>query len=131
MIKAFLVATDEIKINTINICVYCSIATTSWAQHHDVNYDTHTAPEKDIKTEIKEFIAHHLQDTHDFHLTKGVSFPLPVILWDNGFQVFSSSKFHHGETVAEHKETFTNYTTERFTKQMRKEPSFMITTIMQ
>jgi F-type H+-transporting ATPase subunit a len=27
--------------------------------------------------------------------------PLPVILWDNGLQVFSSSKFNHGETVAE------------------------------
>ena len=70
------------------------------------NNDTHSATEKDIKTEIKEFIAHHLQDTHDFHLTKGVSFPLPVILWDNGFQVFSSSKFHHGETVAEHNGNF-------------------------
>ena len=82
------------------------LATTSWAQHHDVNDDAQSAPEKVIKTEIKEFIAHHLQDTHDFHLTKGVSFPLPVILWDNGFQVFSSSKFHHGETVAEHKGNF-------------------------
>ena len=82
------------------------LATTSWAQHHNVNDDTQSAPEKDIKTEIKEFIAHHLQDTHDFHLTKGISFPLPVILWDNGFQVFSSSKFHHGETVAEHKGNF-------------------------
>ena len=82
------------------------LSTASWAEHHDANHDTHTAPEKDIKTEIKEFIAHHLQDTHDFHLTKGVSFPLPVILWDNGFQVFSSSKFHHGETVAEHNGNF-------------------------
>ena len=25
----------------------------------------------------------------------------PFILWDNGLKVFSSSKFHHGETVAE------------------------------
>ena len=30
-----------------------------------------------------------------------VGFPLPVILWDNGLKVFSSSKFHHGESVAE------------------------------
>jgi F-type H+-transporting ATPase subunit a len=28
-------------------------------------------------------------------------FPLPVILWDNGLKVFSSARFHHGETVAE------------------------------
>ncbi|MDY8138706.1 F0F1 ATP synthase subunit A [Aquimarina sp. 2201CG5-10] len=62
----------------------------------------------DLKTEIKEFIDHHLQDSHDFTLfsdeetKKHYGFPLPVILWDNGLKFFSSSKFHHGETVAEH-----------------------------
>ena len=65
---------------------------------------------KDLKTEIKEYIQHHLQDSHDFSLfsyTKEngehqyVGFPLPVILWDEGLKVFSSSKFHHGETLAE------------------------------
>ncbi len=65
---------------------------------------------KDLKTEIKEYIQHHLQDSHDFSLFsytkengehKYVGFPLPVILWDNGLKVFSSSKFHHGETLAE------------------------------
>jgi len=64
---------------------------------------------KDLKAEIKEYIAHHLQDSHDFSLfsyTKEngehtyVGFPLPVILWDNGPKVFLSSKFHHGETLA-------------------------------
>lgn len=68
------------------------------------------AGESDIKTEIKEYINHHLLDSHDFSLTsyttdsgehKYVGFPLPVILWDNGLKVFSSSKLHHGETVAE------------------------------
>src|SRR5690606_19009732 len=63
------------------------------------------AEPKDTKTEIKEFINHHLQDNHDFHITswKGThyGFPLPVILYDNGLHVFMSSKFHHGETVAE------------------------------
>jgi F-type H+-transporting ATPase subunit a len=66
--------------------------------------------EGDIKTEIKEYINHHLLDSHDFSLTsytndagehKYIGFPLPVILWDNGLKVFSSSKFHHGESVAE------------------------------
>lgn len=65
---------------------------------------------KDIKTEIKEFISHHLLDSYDFHLYSykddsgeehHVGFPLPVILWDNGLQVFSSSNFHHGEHAAE------------------------------
>ena len=74
-----------------------------WAAKADKPTD---APTTDIKTEIKEFISPHLQDTHDFHLTEGLSFPLPVILWDNGLQFFSSAKFHHGEAVAEHNGMF-------------------------
>ena len=67
-------------------------------------------PKTDKKSEIKEYIQHHLQDSYDFNLTSYtkdngehvyVGFPLPIILWDNGLKVFSSSKFHHGETVAE------------------------------
>lgn len=68
------------------------------------------SPPQDLKTEIKAYITHHLQDAHTFSLfsytnTNGehqhVGFPLPIILWDNGLQVFSSSKFHHGETLAQ------------------------------
>ncbi|MAU14754.1 MAG: ATP synthase F0 subunit A [Muricauda sp.] len=64
----------------------------------------------DLKTEIKEYIDHHLLDSHDFNLFsyttdegehKYVGFPLPVILWDNGLKVFLSSEFEHGEAVAE------------------------------
>ncbi|MFL1894405.1 F0F1 ATP synthase subunit A [Aquimarina sp. 2-A2] len=61
----------------------------------------------DTKEEIDAYIRHHLQDSHDFvFYTDGKTnthygFPLPVILWDGGLQVFMSSKFHHGETVAE------------------------------
>ncbi|MCP4974560.1 MAG: F0F1 ATP synthase subunit A [Maribacter sp.] len=76
----------------------------------NVKEDTSDEPKKDLKTEIKEYINHHLQDSHDFslfsytndtgeHVYIGSS--LPVILWDNGLKVFSSSKFHHGETLAE------------------------------
>ena len=63
-----------------------------------------------LKTEIKEYINHHLLDSHDFSLFsyedeatgehKYIGAPLPVILWDGGLQVFSSSKLHHGESVA-------------------------------
>ena len=74
----------------------------SLAEQHELKNYGDSTPQKDIKTEIKEFISHHLQDTHDFHLTKGLSFPLPVILWDDGLQVFSSSKFEHGKAVASH-----------------------------
>ena len=55
--------------------------------------------EKDIKTEIKETISHHLKDSHDFVLTHDLSFPLPVILYTDGnLDIFSSSKFNHGTT---------------------------------
>lgn len=72
--------------------------------------------EKDLNTEISkadkdveernEFIQHHLLDSYDFHIVSinknnHIGFPLPVILYDNGLQIFSSSKFHHGESVAE------------------------------
>ena len=50
---------------------------------------------------MKESINHHLLDDHDFTITHGFSFPLPVILWDNGLQVFMSSKFKHETSVAE------------------------------
>ena len=62
------------------------------------------------KKEIKDYIMHHLQDSYDFSLFSYTDedgahvyfgFPLPIILWDNGLKVFSSSRFHHGETVAE------------------------------
>ncbi len=61
----------------------------------------------DVKSKIKAFIGHHVLDSHDFTLFSDdktgqhFGFSLPIILWDNGVQFFSSSKFHHGEKVAE------------------------------
>jgi len=63
------------------------------------------------KEEIVDFIDHHLKDSHDFNILswKGENgheehfgFPLPVILYsqEDGLVVFSSSKLHHGESVA-------------------------------
>ena len=58
-----------------------------------------------IKEQIEEVKAHHVLDGHDFSLFEydgqPIGFSLPIILWDNGVQFFSSSKFNHGETVAE------------------------------
>lgn len=68
---------------------------------------TEAGGENDIKKEIKQDISHHLQDSYDFHLftdketNTHYGFPLPVILWDGGLHVFMSSKFHHGEDIAE------------------------------
>jgi F-type H+-transporting ATPase subunit a len=76
----------------------------------EVTHEEHGEAPKDLKTEIKEYINHHLLDSYDFHLFSWkddagkdhhIGFPLPVILWDNGLHVFSSSKFHHGEAAAE------------------------------
>ncbi len=84
--------------------------------HPGVSHEAHQAVEKGLtpeqhkEAETKEFIKHHLLDSHDFHLFSygsesghetHVGFPLPVILWDNGLHVFSSSKFEHGHAVAE------------------------------
>lgn len=74
------------------------------ATHHEV--ETHAQP-TDKKTKIKEFINHHLLDSHSFYFSANeetnehYGFPLPIILWDNGVQIFSSAKFHNGEEVAE------------------------------
>jgi F-type H+-transporting ATPase subunit a len=44
----------------------------------------------DVKSEIKEFINHHLLDAHDFTFNADKEsgehngFSLPIILWDNG-----------------------------------------------
>lgn len=71
----------------------------------------HSEPQ-DEKLKIKEFINHHLLDSHSFYFNANdetkehYGFSLPVILWDNGFQFFSSSKFHNGEEVAEHNGNF-------------------------
>ncbi|MCC7520379.1 MAG: F0F1 ATP synthase subunit A [Flavobacteriaceae bacterium] len=78
------------------------------------SHEEHAAPNQELKSvsfrdEIKEDIKHHLQDSHDFTLFhskvdgSGFSIPLPVILIDNGLHVFMSSRFHHGESVAESK----------------------------
>jgi len=61
----------------------------------------------EIKKQIKEVIDHHVLDGHYFSISANAAtgehygFPLPIILWDNGVHFFSSSKFHHGEAVAE------------------------------
>lgn len=63
-----------------------------------------------VKAEILEVIGHHVLDGHDFSLFEyegeHIGFSLPIILWDNGVHFFSSSKFHHGETVAERNGNF-------------------------
>jgi F-type H+-transporting ATPase subunit a len=76
----------------------------------------------EIKQQIEEVKNHHVLDAHDFSLFsdeetgKHYGFPLPIILWDNGLQIFSSSKFNHGESVAENNGNYYKLVHERIYK---------------
>jgi F-type H+-transporting ATPase subunit a len=86
-----------------------------FAQHEENNTDNgvHHAEgnQVDTREEIKDYIKHHLKDSHDFHFytdnkqNKHYSIPLPVIVWtSNGLRTFMSSEFHHnddGTTIVE------------------------------
>lgn len=84
-------------------------AKTEVVAHGEEATTTTLTEEEKAEQERKEYVKHHLLDSHDFTLfsygegehQKHFGFPLPVILWDNGIHFFSSSKFHHGEAVAE------------------------------
>ena len=73
---------------------------------HETTHEVHGEP-TDLKSKIEAYKMHHVLDAHDFVLFsdeaegKHYGFPLPIILWDNGLHIFSSSKFNHGESVAE------------------------------
>ncbi len=72
----------------------------------DAKHEAHAEP-TDIKSKIDAYKQHHVLDSHDFSLFgdeakgKHYGFSLPIILWDNGVHIFSSSKFEHGHAVAE------------------------------
>ncbi|AOW08682.1 F0F1 ATP synthase subunit A [Flavobacterium gilvum] len=72
----------------------------------EANHEAHAEP-TDVKSKVKAFVKHHVLDSHEFSFFQDdvtgehYGFSLPVILWDNGLQVFSSSKFEHGEAVVE------------------------------
>ena len=89
-----------------------TVAETTPAQTETTAVVAENAPKAaDEKSNIVEKIAekkaHHVLDAHEFSLFEDEAtntyygFPLPIILWDNGVQLFSSSKFNHGEAVAE------------------------------
>lgn len=89
--------------------LFVSIIATAQEDLHQT-FETKNETQKDLRTEIKEYIKHHLLDSHDFSLYSYttdngekvyIEAPLPVILWDNGLVVFASSKLKHGKTVVE------------------------------
>lgn len=73
----------------------------------EASHDKGHSEPTDMKSRINAYKNHHVLDSHDMTFFsddaegKHYGFSLPIILWDNGVQFFSSSKFHHGEAVAE------------------------------
>ena len=69
-----------------------------------------------IKAEIKEYISHHLKDSHSYSITSYldeesgkkvyIELPLPVILYDQGLKFFWSSEFKHGKTTVSSGENY-------------------------
>jgi len=57
------------------------------------------------KEAVKEVKNHHLMDDYNFTIVHSeslnISFPLPIILWEDGLHVFMSSAFGHGDDVVE------------------------------
>ena len=82
------------KLFTITLLIFSLTVTAQFNEEHEGSLE-----EVSLKTKIKESINHHLLDTHDFiffsdsETGKHYGFSLPVILWDEGFQLFSSSKY--------------------------------------
>ncbi len=77
------------------------------AQEQETSQDVFHSSDEAKKEHIKEEIRHHVKDSYYFDLLsdseegKHYGIALPVILIDGGLQIFSSSKFNHGKTVAE------------------------------
>ena len=90
----------------LTVITLFSISNIVAQEHHEeankeAMHNKHGVEKLSIKEQIKEDIKHHLHDSHSFHITKGIEFPLPVILWDNGLHVFLSSKFDENNGVVE------------------------------
>lgn len=70
---------------------------------HEEKHSTHTS--KNTNTfNIGEMIMHHISDAHQIHFLtlnehkeneKHLAINLPILLWDNGFQFFSSKHLYH------------------------------------
>lgn len=59
----------------------------------------------DEKIDVNELIMHHVNDAHEWHILGpdhgegAVVIPLPIILIDNGLNIFLSSKLYDGEVI--------------------------------
>lgn len=100
------IAQKTIKFLTIAMLALFTVS--SFAGGTDKKHDNQNDGGRvNTKEEVKDYIQHHLKDSHDFTLwsytndnneRKHVGFPLPVILWTSeGLVTFMSSEFHHND----------------------------------
>ncbi len=104
-----LISSANTTVDTVKVTSETTLKATNAG--HETNVETKVLSEDEKKeAERKAFVKHHLLDSHDFTLfsygkdeehQSHFGFSLPVILWDNGLHIFSSSRFEHGEAVAE------------------------------
>ncbi|WP_093869638.1 F0F1 ATP synthase subunit A [Tenacibaculum sp. MAR_2010_89] len=100
-----MIAKKSIKFLTVLALVFTSFGV--FAGGGDKKSSENDGGKVDTKEEIKNYIKHHLADSHDFSLfsysndageRKHIGFPLPVIVWTSkGLKTFMSSKFHHND----------------------------------
>ncbi len=75
------------------------------AEHGDAVAKENQDPKAEMRAQIDEVKNHHVLDAHSFTLFgdketgKEYGFPLPIILWDSGLHLFSSSKFDDGKVA--------------------------------
>lgn len=87
------------------------VSSFTFANHHEEKSDKHEKKEFNVN----DMIMHHIKDAHEWHLFGpehgGTSIYLPIILFDNGVKLFSSSHFYHGEAkeVVDHKTNETHH----------------------
>ncbi len=89
---------DSVKAHTETTAVHAN------EEGHAVAENGHDAHGKELTLaeKIDAHKKHHVLDSHSFILFEDekthtkYGFPLPIILWDNGVHLFSSSKFEHG-----------------------------------
>ena len=88
-----------------------------------------TKKNRRLEVEIKAYIRHHLEDTHDFSIgsyttdegkKKYIGFSLPVILWDDELVGFSSASSSMANRYTELDLSITSFIMEKFIAPMQR-----------
>lgn len=94
LFSAFLLASFSVRAqaDTVVSVQDSAVAASAHAESHDTKHE-------EEKFEPTKVIMEHIADSHMWHLWGHTSLPLPVILYsaNDGLEIFSSGKFHHGE----------------------------------